>query len=193
MLMLGRKNWLKKKKNKNQGEMGMSKMKKKNKNQRETAMSKINTTKYLKRPYTYVILSEKTGRYYGELSEFPNCNATGKTIEETLSNLDDAAKGWIESELELGHGIPKPLGFEAFSGKFALRLPRGLHEQAAGLAVKETTSLNQYIVTAVAARVGADDLYARIAEKSFQFQQDAAKVNPRPKTASTAITRRRRR
>jgi predicted RNase H-like HicB family nuclease len=120
---------------------------------------------YLKEPYARVIVPEETGGYAAEILEFPGCFAAGETPEEAYQNLEGVAKEWIEAEVEAGREIPAPSDVEAFSGRYALRMPRGLHQQAARMAEREGTSLNTYIVTAIAARAGADDLFHRMVEK----------------------------
>jgi predicted RNase H-like HicB family nuclease len=122
-------------------------------------------SEYLKEPYARVIVPEETGGYAAEILEFPGCFAAGETPEEAYQNLEGVAKEWIEAEVEAGREIPAPSDAEAFSGRYALRMPRGLHQQAARMAEREGTSLNTYIVTAIAARAGADDLFHRMVEK----------------------------
>ncbi|MBI3015409.1 MAG: type II toxin-antitoxin system HicB family antitoxin [Candidatus Tectomicrobia bacterium] len=122
---------------------------------------------YLREPYARILIPESEGGFSAEILEFPGCYAVGKTPDETFENLEEVAKAWIEAELEQGHEIPPPSTSQA-SGKIALRLPRSLHQQAIRMAERDGTSLNQFIVTAVAARVGAEDLYIRMAQ---QFSQ----------------------
>ncbi len=128
-------------------------------------MTSKTPTEFLKEPYARVLVPESEGGYYAEILEFPGCYASGDTPEETFRNLEDAALLWLESELEEGHEIPLPTSPEKFSGKFALRMPKSLHQQAARLAQREGTSLNQYIITAIAEKVGASDLLNRMAQQ----------------------------
>jgi len=116
---------------------------------------------YLTRPYARIIIPEATGGYSGEILEFPGCYAQGDTTEEVLKNLEEAAIGWIEASLHLGHEIPEPTDSE-YSGRIALRLPKDVHKQAARFAERNDTSLNQFLSSAVASRVGAEEFYQRI-------------------------------
>jgi len=123
---------------------------------------------YLKMPYGRVVVPENEGGFYGEILEFPGCYSSGDTPAEAYQNLEEAAELWLEAELEDGHTIPHPFSEEEYSGKFPLRMPKDLHRQAAIMARRKGGSLNQYIVTAVAARVGADDTGERIADRIMQ-------------------------
>jgi hypothetical protein len=51
--------------------------------------------------------------------------------------------------------VPEPIDDgEGFSGKLGLRLPRSLHKRAAHMAARGGVSLNQFILSAVAERLG---------------------------------------
>lgn len=110
---------------------------------------------YLKEPYTRVLIPEEEGGYSAEILEFPGCYSCGDTADEAMANLEEAAISWIEASLEQGHEIPAPLSRPEYSGKIALRLPPGLHRQAARMAMRENVSLNQFLVSAIATTVGA--------------------------------------
>ena len=53
-------------------------------------------------------------------------------------------EGWIETKLENGFEVPKPLEENNYSGKFVLRIPKTLHKKLALAAEKEGVSFNQY-------------------------------------------------
>ena len=120
---------------------------------------------YLRKPYSRILIPNDDGRYTAEMLDFPGCVAEGETADEAIREVEGAAKAWIETALEEGQSIPEPEMNVGYSGHFALRLPRGLHRKAARLAQREDTSLNQFIASALAARVGAEDLVTRLAER----------------------------
>ena len=121
---------------------------------------------YLKRPYARVLTpDEEYGGYTAEILEFPGCVTEGDTADEALENLEEAAEGWIEAALNIGQQIPEPSDSQGYGGRVALRLPRSLHRRAIQMAEREGTSLNQFIVAAVAERVGASTLYAEMVRK----------------------------
>lgn len=114
----------------------------------------------LKLPYTRVLIPDaETGTYTAELLEFPGCVAQGDSPAEAYARLEEAARSWIEAAEEVGQEIPEPAAANEYGGRFALRLPRSLHRQASQLAQRDGTSLNQFIVTALAEKVGATTLY----------------------------------
>jgi len=126
-------------------------------------MSRKKTREYLNAPYSRILIPNDDGTYSAEVMEFPGCYAEGATREEALDNLERAADEWIESSLRQRREIAEPFSVRGFNGAVSLRLPRGLHKQAARMAEREGTSLNQYLIAAIAHRVGADDLMSRIA------------------------------
>jgi hypothetical protein len=105
-----------------------------------------------------------------------------------------------------GHEVPEPSSSVTYSGRIVLRLPRSIHRQAARLAERDQTSLNTYLVSAVAAKVGAEDFYNVLANRfaehvrwsayrgfldAQQFTGANQKIGPLKveKTASMAGTR----
>jgi hypothetical protein len=83
------------------------------------------------------------------------------------STVTLAARGWLEAVIELGQNVPEPAAESEYSGKIVLRLPRTLHRIAASLAERDGVSLNTFLATAIAERVGA---IARPTVVTFQTQ-----------------------
>ena len=103
--------------------------------------------KYMKLPYNYIVQSikDESGEYfYARVLELDGCQSTGNTIKEAYENLKNAMEVWIETKLEGGFDIPLPVGYEDFSGKFTVRIPKSLHYRLAIEAKQEGISLNQY-------------------------------------------------
>lgn len=102
---------------------------------------------YINLPYNYIIqpIHDESGIYfYARILELDGCQSTGNTFEEAYENIKDAMKGWIEAKLEGGFEIPLPIGYENYSGKFVIRIPKSLHYKLAIEAEQEGVSLNQY-------------------------------------------------
>jgi len=127
--------------------------------------------------------------------EFPGCFAQGNTPNEAFNNLEEAAKVWIEASLAQGLNIPSPALNQSYSGKIALRIPRSLHKRAAQMAARDATSLNQFLITAISSRIGAEEYHAylfnnfenlltsTIANNIFiksTFQQNYVFINTQP-------------
>jgi predicted RNase H-like HicB family nuclease len=123
---------------------------------------------YLKEPYSRVLIPDESGTFFAEMLEFPGCVSQGATVEEAFKNLEEVAKSWIDAALDQGQEIPSASLSQKFSGKLVIRLPRGLHRRAAQMAERDRTSLNQFLATAIAERLGADDLYKRMVQKITQ-------------------------
>lgn len=106
-----------------------------------------NIEEYLNLPYNYIVqpVNDESGSYfYARVLELDGCQSTGDTFEEAYENLKDAMKGWIEAKLEGGFEVPLPVGYDDFSGKFVVRIPKSLHYKLAVEAEQEGVSLNQY-------------------------------------------------
>lgn len=102
---------------------------------------------YINLPYNYIIqpVQDESGNYfYARVLELDGCQSTGETFNEAYENIKDAMRGWIETKLENGFEVPLPIGYEDFSGKFVVRIPKSLHYKLTIEAEQEGVSLNQY-------------------------------------------------
>lgn len=135
---------------------------------------------YLLKPYARRFVPDEEGGFVGSIHEFPGCIAEGDTIEEAACRLEDAAESWLTSQLHHAQAVREPVSFTGFSGKIALRIPRGLHKQASELAELEGTSLNQLLVSAIAVYVGgicaAHSLAHEVAERAKSFAPNIVTV-----------------
>lgn len=63
--------------------------------------------------YKYELIiywSEENGSYIVEIPELPGCMADGTTYENTVKNVQQIIKEWIEVATKEGKMIPKPKG-----------------------------------------------------------------------------------
>lgn len=137
----------------------------------KSTMEKVTTTvsnkstAFLKKPYARVLTPEDDGTYSAEVLELSGCFAQGDSPSEAIENLNCAAAEWIEASLARGQEIPEPSETRGYSGTISLRIPKGLHKRAAKMAERNGVSLNQFLVSAISAAVGAGDLYSRFVER----------------------------
>ncbi len=106
-----------------------------------------NVEYYMNLPYNYIVqpITDESGSYfYARVLELDGCQSTGETFEEAYENLREAMEGWIETKLEGGFEVPLPVGYDDFSGKFVVRIPKSLHYRLTIEAEQEGVSLNQY-------------------------------------------------
>ena len=106
-----------------------------------------NVEDYMNLPYNYIVqpITDESGTYfYARVLELDGCQSTGETFEEAYENLKEAMRGWIETKLEAGFDVPLPVGYDDFSGKFIVRIPKSLHYRLSVEAEQEGVSLNQY-------------------------------------------------
>lgn len=121
---------------------------------------------YMELPYVIEITRDRDDDgaegYVVQIKELPGCISQGATIEEAAANIRDAMLAWLSVAIDTGLEIPEPREIESFSGRFLLRIPRGLHAELARQADEEGTSLNRYVTAllAGAARWHARDFVA---------------------------------
>lgn len=125
----------------------------------------------LKKPYSRILIPEENGAYSAEIFEFPGCFASGESANDAIEKLEINAVSWLEACEELGQDIPEPFMNQDYQGKFALRLPRSIHRKSAQFAERDNVSINQFFVSAISARIGAEDLCARLIEEMKKFLQ----------------------
>lgn len=100
---------------------------------------------YMSLPYRLEIIPDaEEGGYAARYPELPGCITVGETIEEAVSNANDAKRAWLEAALEEGIRIAEPMQTDDFSGQFKLRIPKSLHKQLYENAKLEGLSMNQY-------------------------------------------------
>ncbi len=96
--------------------------------------------------YLVTLYPASEGGYVAQIKDLPECLTQGETLEETVSNINEARELWIETAYEAGDEIPLPSTTD-YSGKLLLRMPKSLHRCLAETADRENVSLNQYIVS----------------------------------------------
>ncbi len=109
---------------------------------------------YLGLKYPITVHEAPEGGYVAEIEDLPGCLAQGETLEELQKEIEVARRLWLETTYEDGGDIPLSRTEREYSGKFILRVPRSLHRQLDGMAVREGVSLNQYVVSALSKAVG---------------------------------------
>lgn len=114
----------------------------------------VEARRILNKSYARRLVPEHEGGYSASIQEFPGCFAEGDSAVEALERLDDAAESWVAAHLASGNSIREPIAFHGASGKIALRIPRGLHQQVCELAEAENCSVNQLLTAAIAEYVG---------------------------------------
>lgn len=104
--------------------------------------------------YTIELLTEVDGTYCASLVEIPGVTSAGDDPDQAVGMLRDSFDLWTTDALSKGDEVPAALCEATVSGRFLLRLPRDVHARAAREAARQGTSLNTWIVAAVAERLG---------------------------------------
>lgn len=90
------------------------------------------------------------------VAELPDVDAYSETYEEAYNLVIDAVRSLHEIHAQEGRPFPEAYKDEGtFSGRVTLRMGTTLHRKAALIAEREGVSLNQFIVSSVAERVGS--------------------------------------
>lgn len=125
-----------------------------------------------------VVWSDEDNAYVATCPELPGVSALGASEDEALREAKVAMELYIEDVLESGEALPAPQTVREYSGQTRLRLPKSLHRLAAEMAEDEGVSLNQFIIDAVAARVGATSFGERLVDEMKKIvAEQAARQN----------------
>ena len=95
---------------------------------------------------------EDEDAYVASIPDLPGCAAYGDTLQEALESLKSVKKLWIDGRLEAGLPVPEPTELDEYSGKFVLRISRGLHKSLQRESKRQGLSLNQYVAQILAER-----------------------------------------
>ena len=87
------------------------------------------------------------------VEELPGGEAHGPTPERAAAAVADAVERWVRAAEAEGREVPPPGAAAAHSGKLLVRMPRSLHAELVRASEREGTSLNAYIVAALASSV----------------------------------------
>ena len=107
-------------------------------------------------PYAMVLSCAENGdgpTWTATVEELPGCSAHGPTPEHAAAGVHDAIEQWVRAARADGRDVPPPGAAAPQSGKLLVRMPRSLHSELVRASEREGTSLNAYIVAALAASV----------------------------------------
>jgi antitoxin HicB len=107
-------------------------------------------------PYAMVLSYTENGDgadWTATVEELPGCEAHGPTPERAAAAVAGAVERWVRQAEAEGREVPPPGAAAAHSGKLLVRMPRSLHAELVRASEREGTSLNAYIVAALAASV----------------------------------------
>lgn len=111
-------------------------------------------------PYAYTITIQKVevdgeSVFEATIAELPDAADYADSFNEAYALAIQTIEGAAELFAESGREFPKPQKHEKeYSGRVTLRMPKTLHARADNVADKEGVSLNQFLVSVIAERVG---------------------------------------
>jgi len=110
---------------------------------------------YLSLRYPVTVHPDPEGGFVGEIEELSGCMTQAETLDELFQVIEDARQLWIKTAFEEGQDIPLPRDMEKYTGKFIVRIPRGLHRNLARAAKQQGVSMNQYVTSLLSAGVSS--------------------------------------
>ena len=122
------------------------------------------SSRYESLKYPIEIIEDEDA-YVASVPDLPGCVAYGDTLQEALESLKSVKKLWIDGRLEAGLPVPEPTELDEYSGKFVLRISRGLHKALQRESKRQGLSLNQYVAQILAERHQLFDL-GRVVEEA---------------------------
>jgi len=120
---------------------------------------------YLEAVYPVTVYPAPEGGYVAEIEDLPGCITEGETLEEVFERIENTRRAWIEVQYDDDTEIPLPRTEQQYSGRFLVRIPKGLHRQLAEQAKREGVSLNQYVETILATKAALKDVSDQISER----------------------------
>jgi antitoxin HicB len=111
---------------------------------------------YLNLRYPVTVHPDPESGFVAEIEELPGCMTQAETLEEVFKAIEEARQLWIKTAYDEGQDIPLPRDMTKYTGKFLVRIPRGLHRDLVRAAKLEGVSLNQYVTSLLASGVSRD-------------------------------------
>jgi len=132
---------------------------------------------YLSLRYPVTVHPDPEGGFVGEIEELPGCMTQAETLDEVFQAIEDARQLWIKTAYDDSQDIPLPRDMEKYTGKFVVRIPRGLHRDLVRAAKREGVSLNHYVTSRLASGVSTDIMGTRVAAMArFMLWAPSARV-----------------
>lgn len=106
-------------------------------------------------PAVFTPYEDGTGGFVVEFPDLPGCVTGGDDMAEAIFMAEDAASGWVLTELEEGRGAPKPSAFREVHtepGQFINMIALDMDSYAAKYgdkAVKKTLTIPAWLNTYV--------------------------------------------
>jgi predicted RNase H-like HicB family nuclease len=117
-------------------------------------------------------LIEDEGEWVASNPDLPGCASFGQNPGDAVSNLTEVRRLWLEGQIASGNKIPEPSADERYSGKFVLRIPKGLHRLAEMRARLEGVSLNALIANVLAGALNFGIDFELAAHKSERMHRN---------------------
>ena len=150
---------------------------------------------YLGLNYPFRVDADPDGVYVITFPDLPGCMTQVEDVGEIGAAAEEVRRLWIITEYEDAAEIPLPSYPEEYSGKFNLRLPKSLHRRLAELAEREAVSLNQLVVSFLAAgdavsRAGIQEQKPDLRVSGDRLHRDPDLVTGWRKTRANSTVRR---
>lgn len=122
---------------------------------------------YLNLRYPVTIHPDPESGFVAEIEELPGCMTQAETLDEIFKAIEEARQLWIKTAYDEGQDIPLPRDMAKYTGKFLVRIPRGLHRDLVRAAKLEGVSLNQYVTSLLATGVSRDIMGTQVGAMAY--------------------------
>lgn len=122
---------------------------------------------YLNLRYPVTIHPDPESGFVAEIEELPGCMTQAETLDEIFKAMEEARQLWIKTAYDEGQDIPLPRDMAKYTGKFVVRIPRGLHRDLVRAAKLEGVSLNQYVTSLLATGVSRDIMGTQVGTMAY--------------------------
>jgi predicted HicB family RNase H-like nuclease len=96
--------------------------------------------------------SEEDGVFIAKAIEVPYILAHALTPEGAITEVKEPLSIALQSMLDEGLDLPEPISLHKFKGKFLVRATPELHKEITIQAAESGVSVNQFVLTKLAAR-----------------------------------------
>lgn len=132
---------------------------------------------FLEQFYPFSVMPDPDGGYFISYPDLPGCMTQVEVPSEIGPAAEEIRILWLETAHDHGVDIPLPQGGSDYSGKFVVRVPRHVHRRLAESAALDGASLNQYVVSLLAANDALARVERHMAETDRRIEALAAAGN----------------
>ena len=128
------------------------------------ASSHMSDARLISRGYPLRLVEEEDGSWTVVAPDLPGMVAASRSVTAAMRLVPEAIDAWLERAVDDGLPIPAPSREQdEYSGRFVLRIAKGLHRRLANAAELQGVSLNSYCSTLLASALELETMRSSLA------------------------------